>query len=171
MLKISLHLNTFESFNVALQRHLILKIIKMKKLILIAIAMFTLNGMAQEKKIKASSGEKITKVKQTKSAEDIASAETKKMMLQLDLTKDQQTKVYNVLLERAKANLETRAERQKIKASKKEVTKEDYKKIRAKIVKQRDETHMKMKEILTAEQYTKYEEAFGKRPKVKVKSN
>lgn len=135
----------------------------MKNIVLIMLALFTLNGMAQE--IKTKSGEKKVQVKEQKSPADIAGAEAKKMTKYLELSSEQQKKVYDVLLEKAEANQASRAERMKMKTSKEQLSKEDYKKVKMKVLDQQKKTDEQMKEILTEEQYTKYEEMNGKKPR------
>lgn len=129
------------------------------------IALFTLNGMAQEKQ--TVSGDKVTQKKEVKSPEDMAAMETKKMTKMLNLSSEQQTQVYEVMLEKTKVNQESRAERTKMKQSGEKVSKEDYKKIKMKVLDQQKKTTEKMKEILSEKQFLKYEKMYGKKPNVK----
>ena len=74
----------------------------MKKLVLIAIALFSLNGFAQHKASKKERIKKAEKIRSEMTPEEMAELRTKKMTLHLDLTESQQKEVYNVLLEESR---------------------------------------------------------------------
>ena len=63
----------------------------MKKLLVIAIALFTLNGMAQQKE-KHSDRKDRAEMRMDMSPNDIADLKSKKLTLKLDLTEAQQKK-------------------------------------------------------------------------------
>ena len=63
----------------------------MKKILIIALALVSLQAIAQEKKGKQNKGERGQEMMNL-SAEDIATNQTKKMTLFLDLNKSQQEK-------------------------------------------------------------------------------
>ena len=141
----------------------------MKKLILIAIAFISLNAVAQDNKkehTKKDSKEKRELAKDL-SAEEIATIGSKKMTLALDLSEKQQDQVKEVLLEQAitrKQNMEKRREKSK-KEDAKKLSKEDrLTLINAKLDNQ-IAMKQKMKSILTAEQYEKWESIQGRRGK------
>lgn len=127
----------------------------MKKLIVIALALVTLQVSAQEKKERIQRGADFT-------PEEMAQLHTKKMTLELDLTKEQQEQVAALNLENAKAKktqMEARKNRKKTdeKPSKEEVLKMKNDRLDAQIA-----NKQKMKRILTADQYKKWEELHGK---------
>jgi periplasmic protein CpxP/Spy len=139
----------------------------MKKLVLIMVALFTINGMAQEKQ--AVSGEKMTKEKVTKTPEDVAGMETKKLTQKLELTSEQQKEVYTILLEKAKLNAESYAELRKMKSSEEKPSKEDFKTVKRKMMEQQKITDSKLKEVLSEKQFSSYQEMHGQKRRVKSK--
>lgn len=79
----------------------------MKKILLIALAIFTINTTAQAQKQKSQKGERLEKSQKMNrykdfTPEEIAQLQTKKMTLELDLTDAQQKEVYKLLLTEAK---------------------------------------------------------------------
>jgi len=68
----------------------------MKKLILIAIAFVTLQAVAQDTKKEHRNGKK--EMMKALSAEEMATIMTKKLTLALDLTKEQQVEVQELML-------------------------------------------------------------------------
>jgi hypothetical protein len=139
----------------------------MKKLILIMVALFTLNGIAQEKQ--TVSGEKVTKEKVEKTPENMAAMETKKMTKRLDLSSKQQKEVYTILLEKAKLNAESYAELKKMKSSEEKPSKEGFKTVKRKMMEQQKITDSKLKEVLSEEQFSSYQEMHGQKRRVKSK--
>ncbi|MDG5489947.1 hypothetical protein [Psychroserpens sp. SPM9] len=135
----------------------------MKKIILIALAFVTLQGVAQDKKRGDRDGKR--DMAKDMSAEDIATLGSKKLTLALDLSEKQQAQVKEVLLEQATARKEKMEERQKEKE--KEDAKKPSKEERVKMMNARldDQIAMKkkMKSILTAEQFEKWETMQAKR--------
>jgi hypothetical protein len=122
----------------------------MKKLILIAIAFVTLQAVAQDTK---------KEIMQNLSAGEMATIMTKKLTLALDLTKEQQVEVQKLMLVQAtdrKRNIDERAKMKtskEVKTTAKSYNAEDInKRLDRKI-----EAKQKMKSILTAEQYKKWE--------------
>ena len=132
----------------------------MKKLLLIAIALLTLNATAQDRKNRKDSLKDL-------SAEEVATLRTKKLTLQLDLNESQQATVKTLMLEEAKFMESKRAEREENKAnedSKKPTKEERYAMVNERLDRQ-IEMKKSMKSILNAEQYTKWEASLSKRKK------
>jgi len=135
----------------------------MKKLILIALAFVSLQAVAQgkEKMHRKERGEQMKNM----SAEDMATITTKKLTLALDLTTKQQAQVKEIMLEEATARQEKMAEREKMKND--ENAKKPSKEERVKMMNARLDSQIamkqKMKTILDADQYEKWEGMQGKR--------
>ena len=138
----------------------------MRKVILIALAFVTLQAVAQEKK----KGD-IKKDRQSRmmvkdlSPEEIATLGSKKMTLALDLTEKQQTEVKAILLEQAtsrKKKMEAFKE-MKEKDDAKKPSKEERLKMMNEKLDDQIEMKKKMKAVLTAEQYEKWEHMQTKR--------
>ncbi|WP_412561602.1 hypothetical protein [Winogradskyella sp. MIT101101] len=121
----------------------------MKKLVLIAVAFFTLNAVAQEQKVKQE------KIKTDQSVDN----KVKKLVKTLELTPDQQEKVRLVFLDHNKEMQKVKLKIKEALKAENKMSKEDAKKT---MLKQNDKimtrTNSKLKEILTEEQYKKYEE-------------
>lgn len=121
----------------------------MKKLVLIAVAFFTLNAIAQEQKVKQE------KIKTDQSVDN----KVKKLVKTLELTPDQQEKVRLVFLDHNKEMQKVKLKIKEALKAENKMSKEDAKKT---MLKQNDKimtrTNSKLKEILTEEQYKKYEE-------------
>ena len=136
----------------------------MKRLLLVAIAFFTLNAVAQEKKTKSVTLNKEQHTKQQHSTpEEMATMKTKKLSQQLDLTSNQQKKVYNLILEYSKGDTESKLKIKEEIASKDKIDMQEAKK--AYIInreKQMDQMNSKFKDILNDEQYKKYEKISSK---------
>lgn len=132
----------------------------MKNLLLLIITFFTLNISAQEK---------TTNIKQSQE-ESLANIETKKLTKQLNLSSEQEKKVYDVMLQHFKEKLKSKQELKKVVASKEKVKKTEIKKA---IVKQKqgnsEKLNNQLKEILTEEQYKSYLETHLKQQKAKQK--
>ncbi|MDX1279505.1 hypothetical protein [Oceanihabitans sediminis] len=119
----------------------------MKKLIIVALAFVSIQLSAQERKA----------MKADVSAEELAQLQTKKMVLALDLTEEQQKEISKIHLENAKvrkAKMETRKLRKNAeeKPTKEEILKRKNNRLDAQIA-----TKQKLKSILSAEQYEKWE--------------
>ncbi|WP_456437910.1 Spy/CpxP family protein refolding chaperone [Psychroserpens sp.] len=136
----------------------------MKKLMMIAIALLTLNATAQDKNNRKEFAKDL-------SAEEIATLKTKKMTLHLDLNESQQAKVKSLALEEAKQRENQRAMREENK--KKETSQKPTKEKRLAMVNERldrqIEMKKKMKSILNDEQYKKWEASLSKKNRKKQK--
>ncbi|SDI39827.1 hypothetical protein [Winogradskyella thalassocola] len=129
----------------------------MKKLLVIALALFTLNGMAQEKD-KRSDRKDRSERRMEMTPSDIADLKSKKLTLKLDLTEAQQKEVHALLLSEAKANEGLRKKRTAVEGEKKEKpSKEEFIKMQNLRLDQQIEMKREMKTILNAEQYAKFE--------------
>ena len=130
----------------------------MKKLLVIALALFTLNGVAQEKRKKSSDRKERMSLRKDMTPKDIADLKSKKLTLQLDLTDAQQRKVHQLILKQAESNQSLRKahkadnDEKREKPSKEERVKKQNLKLDKMIALKRE-----MKTILTAEQYAKFE--------------
>jgi len=139
----------------------------MKNLLLVAIALFTLNATAQNEKIKKSptKKERINALK-NQSPEDIATVKTEKLTEQLDLTEDQQKKVYAVLVEHTEKGQKNNIRRKEMITSEKKMSRAESKK---EVMKQREvemnAVNSKLKAILNAKQYEIYEQTVRKNRK------
>src|SRR5690606_5117364 len=148
----------------------------MKKLCIIAIAFITLQATAQDQKPTLTKA-KVERMNSDMSPEDIAQIQTKKMTLELDLDESQQKKVNALLLEEEKARVEKKAAYRKMKEdadTKAAITKEDRVKMMNERLDKQIEMKAKMKTILNADQYAKWEqkmtEKTGKREGFKKKA-
>lgn len=131
----------------------------MKNLVIIALALVTLNGFAQKKEKQYINKENRTEIKKEMTAEDVAGIQTKKLTLELDLTNEQQEKVYVLILEQSKLNIATRKARE---ARTTKPTKDEIVKAKNDRLDQQIKMKREMKAILTAEQYAKFD---SKQPK------
>tara|TARA_R100001369_G_scaffold90224_1_gene128934 strand:- start:2444 stop:2893 length:450 start_codon:yes stop_codon:yes gene_type:complete len=136
----------------------------MKILLVIAIAFFTLNAVAQEKKTKSATLNKELHTKQQNSSpKEIADMKTEKLSQQLDLTSGQQKKVYNLILEYSKVDIESKLKTKKEMASKDRIDMQESKKsYLINREKQMSQMNSKFKNILSDEQYKKYEKITSK---------
>lgn len=133
----------------------------MKKVILIAIAFMSLNATAQKRDHQQNRDRDHKKAEQfnNMSAEEIATLQTKKMTLNLDLTESQQQKIYNINLEKTKERKAKRDERDKVKKDNTEgehIEKNRFENLNARLddkIAHKNE----MKSILNADQYEKWE--------------
>ncbi|QRM89411.1 hypothetical protein FG167_09220 [Lacinutrix sp. WUR7] len=128
----------------------------MKKLLIIALALVTIQVSAQEKMERKHKGADF-------SPQEMAELRTKKMTLDLDLTAAQQKEIGAINLENAiarKAKMEARKDRKKSeeKPSKEEMLKMKNEHLDAQIANKK-----KMKSILNADQYAKWEKQGDKR--------
>jgi hypothetical protein len=135
----------------------------MKKIVIILIALVTLQVTAQEKK-KELHKEGQRERMESLTPEEIASLQTKKMTLNLDLTEEQQTKIQALHLDEAKMRKAKMEERKAMKESEetKAFTKEDKVKMMNERLDHQIATKQKMKSILNTEQYTKWEASMDK---------
>ena len=139
----------------------------MKKLVLIAIALLALQATAQEKKReqqRKGPNEKMEMLKEL-TPEELATLQTKKMTLHLDLTEAQQDKIMAINLEQAKlrkSKMEARQKKMESETDEKPSKEERLKMMNEKLDHQ-IEMKKKMKAILNAEQFEKWEKIQGKR--------
>uniref|UniRef100_UPI00404ADD5F DUF4890 domain-containing protein n=1 Tax=Gelidibacter sp. TaxID=2018083 RepID=UPI00404ADD5F len=147
----------------------------MKKLCIIAIAFITLQATAQDQK-PALTKSKVERVKSDMTPEEIAQIQTKKMTLELDLNESQQKQVNALLLEEARNRAEKKEAYSKIKdnaEAKAALTKEDRVKMMNEHLDNQIAMKAKMKNILNADQYAKWEQKMtqktGKREGFKKK--
>jgi hypothetical protein len=135
----------------------------MKKIVIILIALVTLQVTAQEKK-KELHKEGQRERMESLTPEEIATLQTKKMTLHLDLTEEQQTKIQALHLDEAKMRKAKMEERKAMKESEetKTFTKEDKVKMMNERLDHQIATKQKMKSILNTEQYTKWEASMDK---------
>ena len=139
----------------------------MKRLVILALALITFQANAQDNKKEKRQENKKERLEQRQNLDpqDMAQLQTKKMTLHLDLTEAQQQKVMALNLENAKKRKENFDKRLAEKDNKERVkpTKEEkLERMNAKLDAQ-IEAKKKMKTILTAEQYTKWEKSLSKR--------
>jgi hypothetical protein len=141
----------------------------MKKLVLIAIAFIGLQAIAQQGRKQGSNyGERNEKMMNL-SAEDMATLQTKKMILHLDLNESQQAKIQKINLENAtkrKAMMDERKAKKESGELKKPTDEERLKMMNAKLD-HKIAMKAKMKDILDDEQYTKWEKAQARNGKKK----
>ncbi len=133
----------------------------MKNLLMIALAIITLNVSAQESENDGQKGDKKQRMEmyQDMTPQEMASIQTKKMTLHLDLTTSQQAEVQKVLLEEATVRKAKMAERKANmeKADGAKMSKEEHLKTVNSRLDHQIEMKKKMKAILNAEQYEKFE--------------
>ncbi|WJJ96307.1 hypothetical protein [Algibacter luteus] len=133
----------------------------MKKILIIAVALLALQVTAQQQnKERGNRGERANKMMNL-SAEEIATLQTKKMTLHLDLTESQQKEVMKINLDNATKRKEMMAARKAKKESgeaKKPTDEERYKMANAKLD-HKIAMKAKMKKILNDEQYAKWEKS------------
>ncbi len=133
----------------------------MKKILIIAVALLALQVTAQQQnKERGNRGERANKMMNL-SAEEIATLQTKKMTLHLDLTESQQKEIMKINLDNATKRKEMMAARKAKKESgeaKKPTDEERYKMANAKLD-HKIAMKAKMKKILNDEQYAKWEKS------------
>jgi len=128
----------------------------MKKIIIILLSFVAFNLGAQEKiliKKEASNNQQQKLVKDNK-AEVIAKTETKKLNKELNLSTEQQKRVYDIFLDYFENELKRK---EATKTLVKSTDKENKKVIKQKSDK-KEVLNTKLKEILTTEQFEKYQE-------------
>lgn len=139
----------------------------MKRLVILALALITFQANAQDNKKEKRQENKKERLEQRQNLDpqDMAQLQTKKMTLHLDLTEAQQQKVMALNLENAKKRKENfdkrlaeKDNKERVKPTKEEKLERMNAKLDAKIAAKK-----KMKAILTAEQYTKWEKSLSKR--------
>lgn len=136
----------------------------MKKLAIIALALFALQATAQESKRGNQNKERGAKMMNL-SAEETATLQTKKMTLHLDLNTSQQAKIQKLNLENAtkrKAMMEARKAKKESGNTEKPSKDERLAMINARLDHQ-IVVKAKMKDILNTEQYAKWEKALARK--------
>ena len=133
----------------------------MKKLLVIALALITIQVSAQEKR--EGKGRKADLTPQ-----EMAQLQTKKMTLDLNLTEAQQREVSVINLENAKAR-KIKMEARKSRKDAEKPSKEEMLKMKNDRLDIQIANKQKMKSILNAEQYAKWEKKQGKRKHMKGK--
>jgi len=130
----------------------------MKKLAVIAIALFTLNGLMAQTKEKGPK-DRIEKrdMRENLTPQDIASLKSKKLTLQLDLSDKQQKVVYDILLTQAQDQNKLRKERLAHKTQGSKPSKEELVAFKNERLEKQIELKREMKAILSSEQYAKFE--------------
>ena len=130
----------------------------MKKLVVIALALITLNGMAQEKRNQSVDREELSEFRKDMTPNEIAGLKSKQMTLQLDLTDKQQSKVHSIILTHSETNQNLRKESKGANDDQKEKrSKDDFVKMQNHRLDQKIEMKREMKAILSPEQYAKFE--------------
>ena len=126
----------------------------MKKIVIIVLALFALQITAQDQK-KGQHNKERGQKRMNLSAEEMATLQTKKMTLHLDLNESQQSEVYSLNLKSAEA-------RKAFMKARKDKKEERLKMANTKLDYQ-IATKRKMKEILNESQYAKWEKTQAKR--------
>jgi len=114
--------------------------------------------VAQEKRKHKTEQKNGTELRKQMTPNDIADLKSKKLTLKLDLTDAQQKKVHALILNQVKARKALKNERKAKDGEKKEKpSKDDIVKMQNRRLDQQIAMKRKMKTILTAEQYAKFE--------------
>jgi hypothetical protein len=129
----------------------------MKKLVIVALALFTLNGIAQQDGKNRKDRKEMRSELRDMSPENIADLKSKKLTLHLDLSESQQKQVHNILLDEAKDMQKIRSERQADNNEKERPSKEERVEMQNNRLDKAIAIKRKMKTILTPEQYAKFE--------------
>lgn len=136
----------------------------MKKFIVLASLIITSMTYGQERHPERKASHKKGKMELMKdlSTEQIATLKTKKMTLAFDLSKSQQNQVYTLLLEETTSQDAQRKERQKESSNSKLTPEEKFNKMNSRLDKKIIHK-AKLKEILSKEQFEKWEATSRKR--------
>ena len=146
----------------------------MKKLLLIAIALITVNATAQEKKERKERqrGDRTESVELMKdlSPEKTATLQTKRMALHLDLTDAQQKEIHAIHLEQVKARKAVMETHKKLREENKEAkpSKDDRFYRANSQLDNKIAVKTKMKKILNKEQFEKWEQGNNMKGKQKT---
>lgn len=142
----------------------------MKKLLVIALALFTLTGVAQEKRKHKTDRKDSFELRRQMTPSEVADLKAKRMTLRFELTDAQQKKVHAIVLNQAKVNKGLRKDRKVVDGEKKEKpSKDEFVKMQNHRLDQQIEMKREMKTILTAEQYAKFEKTKPRKPRKKRK--
>lgn len=138
----------------------------MKKLVILALALITFQANAQDKK-ENKRGENKERLEKRMELEpqEMAELQTKKMTLHLDLTEAQQKKVMALNTENAKKRKESMVKRSEAKKNgeRTKPTKEEKLKMMNTKLDAQIDSKRSMKDILTVEQYEKWQKTHAKR--------
>jgi hypothetical protein len=146
----------------------------MKNLLLITIAFLTLSATAQERKRDGQKGavKERMEMRNDMTPEETAQLQTKNMTLELDLTEKQQVEIEKVLLDEAKTRKikmeEFKAKKEKADGEK--PSKEERLSMANERLDHKIELKKKMKAILNAEQYEKFEKMQDARQNNRMKN-
>ena len=131
----------------------------MQKLVIIALALFTFNGMAQENRKPHKGFKHLMELRKDMTPDEVADLKTKKLVLELDLTDQQQEDVHKIVLAQAIENEKLREESKGNDIDKKgKLSKEEFLKIQNHRLDQKIAFKREMKTILSDEQYAKFEQ-------------
>jgi len=132
----------------------------MRNILLLALALFTFQANAQERKeeMKRSKMEMVRDM----TPEEVATLQTKRLTLDLDLNKSQQDKIYKIHLKQAQERKEKMEQRATSKDKNKEAKPDRYEMMNKRLDAQ-IELKKQFKSILTSEQYEKWESSLDKR--------
>lgn len=133
----------------------------MKKIVMIAIAMIAISATAQEKEKmdrKTAMKEKM-EARKNMTPEEATNAQTERMAKHLDLSENQKKQVHQMLSEQAAERKAKREafEKNKGKNEKPALTDEQKEQLKKERKAKKEETDAKLKEILSEEQFTKYQ--------------
>ncbi|WP_372753585.1 hypothetical protein [Mariniflexile sp.] len=130
----------------------------MKRLFIIALALVTIQGIAQERKERPNRENRTQRMSDL-TPEEMATLQTKKMTLHLDLNESQQKQIHKLNLENATAKkemMETFKAKKESNSKEKPSKEERLKMMNAKLDHQ-IATKARMKSILSKEQFEKWE--------------
>ncbi len=136
-----------------------IKIKDMKKIVVLAIALFTITGFAQKRDSERPHKDRKER-KEKISPEKRAEIQSKKLTLALDLSEQQQSKVETVLLEHFKEGKEKMEAQKK---PRKELTQDERHQLLNEKLDAQIALKAEMKSILNETQYSKYTKMMGRR--------
>ena len=122
----------------------------------IAIAFLTLSATAQDRRQERNRHDHAKEIMKDMTPDEVATLKTKKLTLKLDLTDKQQRQVESILLEQAVERQKKREAHQN-KEEKEKPSKEEFLKMQNDRLDSQIEMKRKMKNILTEDQYAKFE--------------
>lgn len=136
----------------------------MKKLIIIAIALISIQGIAQGEKKQGPSNQERSQRMNDLTPDEAATLQTKKMTLHLDLSEKQQKDIYKINLENATKRKDMMAAMKAKKESgqMEKPSKENRLAMQNAKLDHQIATKAKMKSILNADQFAKWEKAQSK---------
>ncbi|NNC44479.1 MAG: hypothetical protein HKN99_01180 [Winogradskyella sp.] len=138
----------------------------MKKIVIMAIALISLNAMAQPNDSQRQRGnhQKQDRAMMNMSPEEMATVKSKKMTLHLDLTEKQQSEVKALILKQAEKRQKQMDNRPKNDdGTFKKPTKEELVSMRNQKLDEQIEMKQSLKSILTKEQYEQFNKEIGQR--------